>query len=69
MKKAEACLSENISVMIDDLPKNCDAVRACEITPILFNSPANRDTKVPYRRVSTWAEAVDAVKEISAQLQ
>lgn len=69
MKKAEACLSENISVMIDDLPKNCDAVRACGITPILFNSPANRDTKVPYRRVSTWAEAVDAVKEISAQLQ
>mgnify|MGYP000026084012 CR=1 FL=1 len=66
-KKAEACMSENISIMIDDLPKNCKAVAACGVTPLLFTSPANRDSDVPYRRVGSWAEAVEAVKQITCE--
>lgn len=67
LDKADACLRENISVLIDDLPQNCAAAARQGIFPVLFGSAANRDAAVPYERVSDWAGAVAAVLAFAAR--
>ena len=42
LDKNQACLDEQIDVMIDDLISNCDSVASVKITPILFNREAAR---------------------------
>ena len=61
LDKAGACVAENVSVLIDDLPANCAAVEAEGIPAILFNSRGNRTVPTTFRRVSNWKEAVEAV--------
>ena len=66
--KANACVEEKIDVLIDDLPRNCEAVAAVGVSVINMISPVNRDMQMPYPRVKNWAEAVDAVRQIADQL-
>lgn len=61
--KDAACMAEKIDVLIDDLPKNCRAAAACGVKPILFTSKANRDAEVPFPRVNSWDEAMEAIAE------
>ncbi len=61
LDKAGACVAENVSVLIDDLPANCAAAEAEGIPAILFNSRENRTVPTAFRRVSNWKEAVEAV--------
>ena len=55
--KASACLAEGVSVLIDDMPANCEAVRACGVRAILFRSRGNREVKVDFPSVTSWEEA------------
>ena len=61
MDKTEACLNENVSLLIDDLPSNCISAAHNGISVILFNSKANINVKTGFCRVSDWNEAFDAV--------
>lgn len=54
--KAAVCLAEGISVLIDDMPANCEAARACGVRPILFRSRGNREIPVDFQSVDSWAE-------------
>ena len=65
--KASACLEEQIDVLIDDHPRNCNAVAAVGVTVINMLSWAHQDTQMPCTRVKNWAEAVEAVEKISAE--
>lgn len=64
LDKASACVAENISVLIDDLPANCAAVASKGISALVFSSKANKDEKTSYTRVENWAEAVEAIKQM-----
>ncbi len=61
LDKPEACLRENISVLIDDLLANCVAVSKYGISAIVFNSNANRSVPTDFLRVSDWTEAIEAI--------
>lgn len=62
--KAKACLQNEIPVLIDDMPHNCEAAQYAGIVPVLFTSKANKNEKVSYIRVSDWKEAACAVAKI-----
>lgn len=62
--KADACLQENISLLIDDMPHNCTAVREQGIASLLFTSPANQSAEISIPRVSCWAEVLDYVTQL-----
>lgn len=55
--KSAACLAEGVSVLIDDMPKNCEAALSCGIGAILFRSPGNREVSVDFPAVENWEEA------------
>lgn len=59
--KAGACLQEQIDVLIDDLPRNCEAVAAIGVKVINMVSPVFRDVQTPYPRAHSWKEAVDMI--------
>lgn len=59
--KATACLQENISLLIDDMPHNCTAAMEQGIAALLFTSPANQNMEISVPRVSNWAEVLDYV--------
>lgn len=65
LDKADACVQENIAVLIDDLPENCAAVASRGIAALLFSSRANRDARTVCARVNSWAQAVDAISKMS----
>ena len=65
LDKAKACKDENISVLIDDTPKNCESVIGVGIPALLFESKANKGMETELVRVKSWAEAVEAVKKLS----
>lgn len=54
--KAAVCRAENVDLLIDDMPANCEAAKACGVRPILFRSPKNRRVSVDYPAVEDWAE-------------
>lgn len=62
--KAAACRENKISVLIDDMPHNCEAAQNVGIVPVLFNSKANINANVAFRRVNDWKEAVRVVEGI-----
>ncbi len=64
LDKAKACIDENISVLIDDMPENCEAVRNRGICAILFESKANKHEKTTFIRVKNWSEVIEVVKRI-----
>lgn len=68
LDKAGACLAEDISVLIDDLPANCAAVAKSGIVAIVFNSKGNQNMKTEFPRVSDWSEAVEEVIRIEHEL-
>ncbi|MDD6276705.1 MAG: hypothetical protein PUB20_07780 [Clostridia bacterium] len=59
--KATACVSENVSVLIDDLPENCLSAKEHGVHSILFNSKGNKDFKTYLPRVNNWSEAVEVI--------
>lgn len=65
MDKAKACLDENISVLIDDLPANCEAAAKCGVTALLFDSKGNRSATGNFRRVTDWAAAVKEIYRLA----
>ena len=46
------------------MPHNCEAAQNVGIVPVLFNSKANIDANVAFRRVNDWKEVVRTVEEI-----
>lgn len=64
LDKANACVAENISVLIDDLPGNCAGAAEKGIPALVFSGKGNRNDKTEHLRVESWAEAVDAVNQI-----
>ena len=67
--KAGACLSEHISVLIDDAPFNCQAAKDAGITPILFISKAYPEVKGDFYRAANWKQAVETVKRIAQRIK
>lgn len=65
--KATACKEEQIDVLIDDHPKNCDAVLAVGIAVINMLNWFYQDVQMSYPRVKNWAEAVAEVEKICAE--
>lgn len=61
LDKAKACVDENISVLIDDMPANCDSVVCRGVSAILFSSKGNQNVKTEYLRVDNWKDTVDAI--------
>lgn len=64
LDKNQACLDEQIDVMIDDLISNCDSVASVKITPILFNSQANMHLNAEYVRVNQWNDVIEILEYI-----
>ncbi len=64
LNKNQACLDEQIDVMIDDLPSNCDAVSSVGIMPILFTSQVNLQLNTDYIRVNQWDDVIEIIKQI-----
>ena len=64
LDKANACIEENISVLIDDMPANCASAVSIGIPALLFDSKANREIKTEYIRVKNWIKVVEAVNQI-----
>ena len=62
--KGRICQEEGIHVLIDDAMENCEAVQERGISAILFDSPANRDRKVDFPRVSSWAEVLHLIDQL-----
>ena len=48
-------------MLIDDLPRNCEAVAAIGVKVINMVSPVFRDVQTPYPRAHSWKEAVDMI--------
>ena len=65
LDKANTCIQEKISVLIDDLPANCDAVAQKGIPAILFNSKENQYIQTKFQRVSNWDEAIKAISRLN----
>lgn len=61
LDKGKACLDEKIDLLIDDMPKNCDAAAALGIGTLLFESRANLGEDVRHTRVSSWRAVVDLI--------
>ena len=64
LDKASACVSEQISVLIDDLPANCASVANRGIPALVFASKGNQGENTECLRVENWAEAVAAVSQM-----
>ena len=64
LNKNQACLDEQIDVMIDDLPSNCDVVSSVGITPVLFTSQANLHLNADYVRVNQWDDVIEIIEQI-----
>lgn len=64
LDKAQACVDEKISVLIDDMPANCESAVSIGIPALLFDSKANRKIETECIRVRNWAEAVEVVEQI-----
>lgn len=65
--KATACIEEQISVLIDDMPGNCAAATAVGIPAVLFTSKANRNMQTDFPRVSNWKEAVKLILTLKSK--
>ncbi len=61
LDKAAACVRENISVLVDDIPGNCSVAAEKGIKAILFDSRANRDAITEFPRVENWTDAVETI--------
>lgn len=62
LDKGRACAGEQIDLLIDDLPSNCDDAVKHGIAVILFTSPANRDVPTRHPRASSWNEVLELVR-------
>lgn len=61
LDKGNACAEEQIDVLIDDVPANCDAAVRSGASAILFTSKANRGMEAAYTRVADWKEVIDRI--------
>lgn len=64
LDKSSACIAENISILIDDLPANCKDAMQHGIQVLLFTSKGNRDADTDLVRVENWLEAFSVLKQI-----
>ena len=62
LDKGCACREEEIDILIDDLPANCDAAVKAGASAILFTSQANRDMETVYPRVSEWKNVIEIIR-------
>lgn len=62
-EKAEYCAKEGIDILIDDTISHCESVLQYNIPAILFNGKANKDKETSLRRVDTWAEIYELLKD------
>mgnify|MGYP002524535929 CR=1 FL=1 len=55
-EKGSACEAEKISLLIDDMPKNCENALKRGMHAILFTSPANERLETSLERAGDWKE-------------
>lgn len=65
LNKAKACQQEEITIFLDDLVKNCQAVAQVQVQPILFNSPENTQQSSQWPRVNDWHQAVGLIESMT----
>lgn len=58
LEKGEACIREQIDLLIDDMPGNCDDAASRGIPTLLFTSPANVDLKTSHTRITDWKDII-----------
>ena len=63
MEKGKACVAENIDILIDDVPANCEAAAKVGVKPIVFNSIANQNIKTDFPRASSWKDVINMIVE------
>lgn len=61
LDKKAACVSENISVLIDDIEANCKAAQSVGVRAILFESKGNKGQKTDFCRVKNWKEVLEEI--------
>lgn len=64
LDKKQACVDENIDVLIDDLISNCDSASSVGITSVLFTGQANMHVNTKYVRMSKWEDAIEMMEHI-----
>lgn len=67
LDKASACIEENISVLIDDMPANCESAIQRGISALLFESKGNCGRETEFSLVRSWKEAVDAIIQMDQE--
>lgn len=65
LDKAQVCQDEGISIFIDDLFTNCEAVAQVGVKPIVFNSLENQNKQTEFPRVANWSEVIQMIKKCS----
>ena len=65
MYKIETCKNEKIDLMIDDAIDTVEDLQEEGINSILFTSDLNKDRETKVKRVYTWNELYDYIKEIA----
>ena len=62
--KLDACINENIDLMIDDAVDTVEAINNYGIKTILFNSKLNKDKETSIKRVSNWLELYNEIHNL-----
>lgn len=62
--KAKVCAEEDIDLLIDDMPNNCDSAAQLGIKALMFESSANAKIKTPHTKVSNWANVLKIISEM-----
>ena len=60
--KVQACIDEQIDIMIDDSIDICEEARAVNVNSLVFNSKVNQHRVTNLPRVSTWKEAYEYIQ-------
>lgn len=67
LEKGKACVDENIDILVDDVPANCEAAAKVGVKPIVFNSIANQNIKTDFPRASSWKDVINMIAENSLE--
>lgn len=63
--KAQACINENIDLLIDDSIHNCTESDKVGINVLLFNSKNNININTNFNRVNTWKGVYDYLLKLT----
>lgn len=65
-EKADICIENNISIMIDDSIRVCDKCLSSNIKPLLFSTDYNKNES-RFMRINNWEEIYDYINNYTSQ--